>query len=301
MFKLGPFTKQLVSHADRGIQQPLKVASRFPRVCYTKQIVPKRYLTVSSASKSSAKANKSRDIQTQPKTFTWKSAVVLAMTAAGLLVYFKHEKERMLLEKAKRQREKIKALGKPNIGCQPFELYNVNTERRITSDQLLQGSFSLLYFGFTHCPDICPEELDKMVEVMEAIKNEQAHHQEQPKKKKTAATAAHRLQGIFITCDPLRDTADVVKEYVNDFHPDLIGLTGSAEELKKVARSYRVYSYVPPNVTVKDDYLVDHSIFIYLMDPQGQFVDCYSRDTTSEEIIDSVKDYMQDYNSFNKE
>ncbi|KAK4513942.1 uncharacterized protein ATC70_005949 [Mucor velutinosus] len=214
-----------------------------------------------------------------PQTFTWKSAVVLAITAVGLVVYFRGEKEKLRAQKAKRERDTIKAMGRPHIG-QPFELFNVNENKRTTSEELMNGRFTMIYFGFTHCPDICPEELDKMAEVVDAVKEEYGDHV---------------LTPVFITCDPLRDTAEVVKDYVQDFHPDLVGFTGSPEELKQVARSYRVYSYTPPNVSVDDDYLVDHSIFIYLMDPQGKFIDCYARDTTSDEVLHSFKNYMKDY------
>jgi protein SCO1/2 len=204
---------------------------------------------------------------------------VLGATAIGLVVYFRGEKEKLQALKAKREREKIKKLGRPNIG-QPFTLLNANEGRLQTSKELMDGQFTLLYFGFTHCPDICPEELDKMAEVVDQVKAEWGEGVITP---------------VFITCDPLRDTEDVVKAYVQDFHPDLVGFTGAPEELKKVARSYRVYSYTPPDVSVDDDYLVDHSIFFYLMDPRGQFVDCYARDTTAEEVYKSVKEYMNDY------
>lgn len=204
---------------------------------------------------------------------------MLGITAIGLVVYFKNEKENLILQREKRERDKIRRLGKPNIGS-PFELYNVNQERLMSSKELMEGQFTLIYFGFTHCPDICPEELDKMAEVVDAVKEE---------------FGSGILTPVFITCDPLRDTKKVVKEYVKDFHPDLIGFTGTPEELKRVARSYRVYTYTPPEVSMDDDYLVDHSIFFYLMDPEGHFVDCYARDTTADEVLASFKNYMQDY------
>lgn len=176
----------------------------------------------------------------------------------------------------KRERDKIRALGRPHIGG-TFQLFNAN-EGRYTSSDDFKGQFYMVYFGFTHCPDICPEELDKMAEVTDEIKKQ-----------------GGVLTPVFITCDPVRDTEQVVKEYVQDFHPDLIGFTGTKEELKKVARSFRVYSYIPPDVTKEDDYLVDHSIFFYLMDPEGNFIDCYARDTTVGEVLTSVRNYMNDY------
>ncbi|KAI7899689.1 SCO1/SenC-domain-containing protein [Cokeromyces recurvatus] len=233
---------------------------------YQTQLKNKRHYSSTQRSPSSSSSS--------PKIFTWKSAVVLGLTAVGLVIYFKNEKEKLKTLRAKRERDKIRKLGRPAIGQEPFELFNVNQGKRMTSKEILQGHFSLVYFGFTHCPDICPEELDKMAEVVEEVKE---------------------VVPIFITVDPLRDTEELVKEYVQDFHPNMIGLIGDAEELKRVARSYRVYSYTPPNVTPEDDYLVDHSIFIYLIDPKGRFVDCYARDTSSEEVVASVKNYIQDY------
>ncbi|KAI9269792.1 SCO1/SenC-domain-containing protein [Sporodiniella umbellata] len=213
---------------------------------------------------------------TQPprKVFTWKSSAILGMTAMGLAYYFHEEKEKLKSLQKEREKERMKSYGKPNIGTS-FELYNCNQDR-VTSSEELKGKFHMIYFGFTHCPDICPEELDKMAEVTDQLDRQ-------------------LFVPVFITCDPLRDTAKVVKEYVKDFHPDLIGFTGDPAELKRVARSFRVYSYTPPDVKAEDDYLVDHSIFLYLMDPQGKFVDCYSRDTTSEEVFQSVQSYMAEY------
>jgi protein SCO1/2 len=129
---------------------------------------------------------------------------------------------------------------------------------------------------------------------------------------------------IFITCDPKRDTVAEVKEYVKgwlasrrgivtrstrwnnansfciiplrvDFHKDLVGLTGTLEEIGKVAKSYRVYFSKPPKVADGEDYLVDHSIFFYLMSPTGEFVDCYGKDHDADHVTGSVKEHILDY------
>lgn len=118
----------------------------------------------------------------------------------------------------------------------------------------LEGSFSLVYFGFTNCPDICPEELDKMGEVVDSID----------------ATHGPIINPIFISCDPARDDLSLVSTYIADFHPRLVGLTGSYEAVKAACKAYRVYFSTPPNADPKGDYLVDHSIFFYLMDPEGR-------------------------------
>ncbi|KAF7732864.1 Cu-binding protein, partial [Apophysomyces ossiformis] len=212
--------------------------------------------------------------------FTWKSAVVLVATGIGLVAYFKNEKERLRQLRLEKDREMSRSFGRPNIGA-PFTLTEVNSNKPMSSNTFL-GQYYMVYFGFTHCPDICPEELDKMAEVVDLVKADKE-------------LGEGVLVPVFITCDPRRDSSDIVKEYIKDFHPDLVGFTGEFEEIRKVARSFRVYMSVPPNVTEGDDYLVDHSIFFYLMDPEGKFVDCYGRDTTPEEITTSFKKYVREY------
>lgn len=87
----------------------------------------------------------------------------------------------------------------------------------------------------------------------------------------------------------------MVREYIQDFHPDMIGLTGEQDEIRAVAKTFRVYVSSPPNVAEGEDYLVDHSIFFYLMDPEGKFVDCYAKDTTAQQVKDSFKEYVKEY------
>jgi len=101
------------------------------------------------------------------------------------------------------------------------------------------------------------------------------------------------IQPIFITCDPARDTPEQVEAYVKDFHPRLLGLTGSYDNIKAACKAYRVYFSTPPNTKPGDDYLVDHSIFFYLMDPQGEFVDAYGKSTTEEEVREKITEAIK--------
>src|SRR4051794_7291851 len=82
-----------------------------------------------------------------------------------------------------------------------------------------------------------------------------------------------KLNAIFVTCDPARDSPKVLKEYLAEFHPSFRGLTGSYDDIKAVCKSYRVYFSTPSEVKPGQDYLVDHSIYFYLMDPDGDFVE----------------------------
>ena len=113
-----------------------------------------------------------------------------------------------------------------------------------------------IYFGFTHCPDICPEELDKMAGMIDRVK----------------AHAGNVLRPVVISCDPARDTPVVMKKYLEEFHPDMIGLTGTWEQIKATCKAYRVYFSTPSDVKPGQDYLVDHSIYFYLMGTYISFV-----------------------------
>jgi protein SCO1/2 len=108
---------------------------------------------------------------------------------------------------------------------------------------------SQVYFGFTHCPDICPDELDKMSLMYD----------------KVVEQCGKVLLPIMITCDPARDNPNVLKEYLKEFHPEFIGLTGDYNQIKDTCKAYRVYFSTPPTVKPGEDYLVDHSIYFYLM------------------------------------
>ncbi|KAF9918698.1 Cu-binding protein [Lobosporangium transversale] len=210
----------------------------------------------------------------------WKTLAVFTATGAGLLYYFREEKKRVEAARAKEARlaRENTTYGKPKIGG-PFSLIDQNGV--LTTNEDFKGRYMLIYFGFTNCPDICPEELDKMAEVLDTVNSD-------PK-------IGNVITPIFITCDPQRDTVSEVKNYVKEFHKDLIGLTGSMEEIAKVAKAYRVYFSKPPKVAEGEDYLVDHSIFFYLMSPEGEFVDCYAKDHTAEHVSESVKNHIQDY------
>lgn len=108
-----------------------------------------------------------------------------------------------------------------------------------------------VYFGFTHCPDICPDELDKMAEIIDKVRE--------------ATKDDDVFLPVFITCDPVRDTPEVLRAYLKEFHPGIVGLTGTYDQVKHVCRQYRVYFSTPKDVKPGEDYLVDHSIYFYLM------------------------------------
>ncbi|KAI1077878.1 SCO1 protein [Whalleya microplaca] len=205
--------------------------------------------------------------------FSWKAGVLFVIAGCGLVWYFEHEKKRMQL---RRIAEASKGVGKPKVGGD-FEL--VDQEGGAFGSAGLKGRFSLVYFGFTHCPDICPEELDKMARMFDLVEAERPG----------------ALRPVFITCDPARDTPAVLKEYLAEFHPRFLGLTGAYDQIRDVCKAYRVYFSTPKDVPPGQDYLVDHSIYFYLMDPEGDFVEALGRQHSPEQgaklILDHVKEW----------
>ncbi|KAI0010423.1 SCO1 protein [Xylariaceae sp. FL0662B] len=205
--------------------------------------------------------------------FSWKAGLLFVLTSAGLVWYFEHEKERM---RRKRIAEATKGVGKPKVGG-PFEL--VDHEGRPFSSQDLKGRYSLVYFGFTHCPDICPDELDKMASMIDQVEAERPG----------------TLQPVFITCDPARDDPRTLKEYLAEFHPRILGLTGTYDQIRDVCKAYRVYFSTPKDVQPGQDYLVDHSIYFYLMDPEGDFVEALGRQHSPTQGANLILEHVRDW------
>lgn len=202
--------------------------------------------------------------------------VVTVLFGAGLFAswFYVYSEKRQ-----KFQWQRVEQLEQVTLGQGNFSLLDHRGQRRTKQDFL--GSWVLLYFGFTHCPDICPEELDKMSAVVSALDKEPALPPVQP---------------VFITVDPERDNVAALAKYVKDFHPRLIGLTGTPEEVKHAGRDYRVYA--SPGTKDQDgDYIVDHTVLIYLVSPDGLFLDYYNSMKNEAQITESIRKHMQTYNS----
>ncbi|KAG5794405.1 hypothetical protein H9Q69_006560 [Fusarium xylarioides] len=167
-------------------------------------------------------------------------------------------------------------VGRPKVGG-TFEL--IDQDGKPFTSEMMKGKHSLVYFGFTRCPDICPEELDKMATMLDIVEEK----------------APGALLPIFITCDPARDTPKALKDYVGEFHEKFIGLTGTYDQIKALCKKYRVYFSTPQNVKPGQDYLVDHSIYFYLMDPDGDFVEALGRQHSPQQAAALILDHMKDW------
>lgn len=152
----------------------------------------------------------------------------------------------------------------------PFTLTDHNG-RRVT-DQDFRGKYMLIFFGYTYCPDVCPSELQVISAALDQL-----------------GPTADKIQPIFITIDPARDTPETMKVYVSNFHPRLVGLTGSEEEIAAVAKAYRVYYRKQEAKENATDYLMDHGSLVYLMDPNGKFVKPFTYSTDAKAMADGLR------------
>lgn len=159
-------------------------------------------------------------------------------------------------------------VGEASIGG-PFTLIDGAGETVTAAD--FAGKPMLVYFGFTFCPEICPTELLNIADAIDLL----------------PADVAQRIQPIFITVDPERDTPEVVGEYAGNFHPRMVGLTGTPEQVRTAAQAYRVY-YAKEEPAGGGLYMMAHSSYIYLMDGEGRYVRHFRMGTTPEEIAAAV-------------
>ena len=153
----------------------------------------------------------------------------------------------------------------------PFKLTDQNG--RPVSDQDLKGYPFLVFFGFTHCPDVCPTTLFEVSEILRSLGGD-----------------ADRARALFITVDPERDTPAAMKDYLSSFDPHLAGLTGDAAAIAAVAKAYRVYYKKVP--LDQGDYTMDHTAIVYLMDKDGRFVAPFNLKRTTEAAVADLRRYL---------
>ena len=187
-------------------------------------------------------------------------AVAVALLSATLLILLLYLPEM-------RPPVATTATGSVAIGG-PFTL--TDAKGATVTDVNLKGRYSLIFFGFTHCPDICPLTLQLLTQAIEA-----------------AGPDGNAVQPVFISLDPERDTPEAMGAYVASFHPRFMALTGTPEQVKAAAQAYRVYyAKAPIKEDGKDtgDYTITHSGYIFLMDRNGKYVTHFDKEATAEQI-----------------
>ena len=151
----------------------------------------------------------------------------------------------------------------------PFAL--IDQDGRPRTDADFRGKLLLVYFGYTYCTDICPTDLQAISTAIDKL-----------------GPTGEFVQPLFITIDPEHDTPEAIKLYVTLFHPRLIGLTGSAKQIKTVASAYKVY-YAKNEQSKKSDPVIDHSGFVFLVGRDGKYLGFFPPGTSADRMIDSLR------------
>lgn len=155
----------------------------------------------------------------------------------------------------------------------PFTL--VDQTGKTVTDAEYAGRYKLIFFGFTHCPDICPAELQVMAQALDQLGDK-----------------ADKVVPIFITLDPERDTPTVMADYVKNFSPRLVGLTGTPDQVAAAAKAYKIIYTKVEDPDSANGYTVDHSALAYLMGPDGGYVDHFNYGTGAEDMAEKLKRYL---------
>jgi len=156
----------------------------------------------------------------------------------------------------------------------PFEMVNQSGQK--FTEQDLMGKYSLIFFGFTYCPDVCPTKLAFLADVYDSL----------------TPVQQKRLNMVFVSVDPERDTPRALDTYLENFHPDIVGLTGSPEQLKAMADEYLVYYAKRENESDPTGYLMDHSAYTYFMDPSGKYITHFKFKDNKDQVLDTINSYL---------
>ena len=168
--------------------------------------------------------------------------------------------------------------GKASIGGD-FTLTDQNGNIVHSAD--LKGKFVLIAFGFTFCPDVCPTTLSTMTQALNTI-----------------GDLSNMVQPVFVSVDPERDTPAVLKAYASGFHPRLLALSGTQEQTREVTDAYKVYYQSHKESPTDTNYLVDHSSFIYLMGPNGEYITHFAYSTPASEMSVRLTEILQGDNAY---
>jgi protein SCO1/2 len=168
----------------------------------------------------------------------------------------------------------VETSGKALIGG-PFSL--VDQTGKTVTDKDFRGRYMLVFFGFTHCPDVCPAELQVMADALGQL-----------------GPKASKIVPVFISLDPERDRPEAVGAYVKNFGPNFVGLTGSPEAIAAAAKAYRVsfskFEYKDSNG--QSGYSIDHSTLLYLMDKNGEYITHFSYGTPAAKMVETLRRYL---------
>jgi len=191
--------------------------------------------------------------------------VVIAAAAGGILFLYQSARD----DRARFGRQHILS---ERIGGS-FQL--TDHHGRTVSDTDLRGRFALIFFGYTQCPDVCPMTLLSLTEALELLGHD-----------------GDAIQPVFITVDPLRDTPEMIADYLSNFHPRFIGLTGTRQQIASVERAFAVYAKAADGADKNANYLVDHTALAYLIGPDGAFRAFIQQTLSAAEMAEKIREHL---------
>ncbi len=173
--------------------------------------------------------------------------------------------------------------GEADIGG-AFEM--VDTQGQSFRDTDLLGKFSLIYFGYTHCPDVCPLDMNRISMALDLLEQD--------------INLEENLVPVFITVDPLRDPPEVAADFLSGYHHSIVGLTGTQEQMEVAAKAYKVYWEEMLNrehsqMTMDEPILISHSAYIYLMDREGKYISHFDETFPASKLATEIKKYMDKF------
>lgn len=198
-------------------------------------------------------------------------ASIVGIILAGFIVAYQIQQEKNADLTAFDLRKKAPSIVAKNFGG-AFTL--IDQDGETVTDKDFDNQYRLIYFGFTYCPAICPTELQKIAQAL-----------------KLSGDKGEKILPIFITVDPERDDVATMKQYVELFHPRLIGLTGSSEQINKAKDAYKIYS-TKVKTEEMSDYTVDHSSYIYFMDPDDNLLQIFKVDNSAQSIAETIEQIL---------
>ena len=201
--------------------------------------------------------------------------LAVVVIGAGILIYASGRDNQDIVKSGEDVVQVTEKSGKASIGG-AFELTDHNGN--LVTNKTFKGKYMLIYFGYSYCPDICPTGLTEISNALDLL-----------------GSGADKIAPIFITVDPARDTSVHLKEYVTFFHPRLVGLTGTMEQIKTATRAYRVYFAKVDNKTPDadpEDYTVDHTAIAYLVGPNGEFKQHFGHGTDAKKMAERIKEII---------
>ncbi|XP_075250048.1 protein SCO2 homolog, mitochondrial-like [Convolutriloba macropyga] len=241
-----------------------------PNQCY------RRYL-LSSANRFETfnwKQSRDKSLWERGKDVSKPSVALFFLTFSGLIGYYFYRIDQRTKDRQQKEKEKAEFDDKNKRKIGFFQA--VDTKGHSVTDRTFRDKWLLLYFGFTNCPDICPEVLENLSSTVDRCK------------------PVVELQPVFITVDPFRDSAEKIEKYLSDFHPNFIGLTGSADQMSKLFGTFGVYARANP-ADDDGDYIVDHTIITYLVSPDGRIMEMFTRYQDLDKVYDIIVKHVNKY------